>query len=160
MFSNFRKLCSVAQLPQCLCLSLLRVLLGCTDMLQNTSCRFLSSEIPQPCQAVTAPLSRQQQGAEWMCTSIIYFLLLHPFSQLGAAGLCQQSMEDYTIMSVLSHCRGFPPPKTHSSYLCTFNSTILYFGWGSHSLTKETSNSPFFFYFYSIYLLIQFTKPV
>ncbi len=82
--------------------------LGCTGLhAANASCRFLSSEVPQPCQAVTAPLSRQQEGAEWMCTSIIFFhsIRLLNLEQLGCVSSLWKTVPECLCLVTVE-----PPP--------------------------------------------------
>lgn len=111
--------------------------LGCTGLhAVKTSCRFLSSEAPQPCQAVTAPLSRQQEGAEWMCTSIIF---LHSIRFLNLEQLgCVSSMWK-TVLERLCLVTVKVFFHSHSSYLCTFS--VLCFGWDSPSLEERRMDS-------------------
>lgn len=121
--------------------------LGCTGLhAVKTSCRFLSSEVPQPCQAVTAPLSHQQEGLEWMCTSIIFLRSIRflNLEQLGCVSSLWKTVLEcpcLVTVEVLFY--------SHSSCLCMFNSTVLFCLGHAQSL-----------FFFSINMLIWFIKSV
>ncbi len=127
--------------------------LGCTGLhAANASCRFLSSEVPQPCQAVTAPLSRQQEGAEWMCTSIIFFhsIRLLNLEQLGCVSSLWKTVPECLCLVTVEPPPPPPPPKLFPAVYT--HSVALY----SILAKVRQTNSILFF----INLFIQFTKPV
>lgn len=136
--------------------------LGCTGLRAvKTSCRILSSEVPQPCQAVTAPLSHQQEGAEWMCTSIIFLRSIRflNLEQLGCvSSLWKTLLECLCLVTVQVFFSILIP----AIYVCLLAQCSVLAG--THPVSsKEEQKIDFLFIFYFFSqknMLVWFTKSV